>query len=286
MILSEKQLFCIHFLNNQPHLTAKRASSCISAYRLKSCRKKAQKGSITLEMAMILPVYFFAIVCLLYMMEVMAIRASVRSGMQYAAKIITEETYMYPRVTPDELESLIVQAIGSERLDRSIVSGGSGGLHCEESRMSILTGILELKVRYRVKIPVPAISSMSVPMEEFLKAKGWCGYVGAGWGSESDQTVYITENGMVYHRDYSCNYLELSIQSIEVDQVNNVRNKNQGKYHACESCIKGNTNEAVYITDYGDRYHNSLTCSGLKRTVYAIPLSEATGKGVCTKCGR
>ncbi|MCQ2507536.1 MAG: pilus assembly protein, partial [Dorea sp.] len=42
----------------------------------------------------------------------------------------------------------------------------------------------------------------------------------------------------------------------------------------------------VYVTDYGDRYHSSLSCSGLKRTVYSVPKSEAIGKGACSKCAK
>ena len=286
MILSEKQLFCIHFLYNQPHLIAKRASSCISVYRVKKWRKTGQKGSVTLETAMILPFFFLAFVCLLYMMEVMAVRTSIRSGMQYAAKVTAEKAYLQRMVSDEALEELIVQAIGNERLDRSVVVGGREGIHCNESRMSPLTGILNLHVSYKVRVPVPVITRLSVGMEESMMVKGWCGYERTGWELLSDKMVYVTENGMVYHLDSSCNFLELSIRSVSMENLGEVRNKNQGKYHACEFCVKNQAKENVYITDYGDRYHHSLGCSGLKRTVYAIPLSEAVGKGVCTKCGR
>lgn len=284
MILSEKQLFCIHFLYNQPHLTAKRASSCISAYPAKV--RRSQKGSITIETAMILPFFFLAIICLLYMMEVMTIRTSIRNGMQYAAKQVAEEACLKPAVTPAKLEEKIVEAIGYERLDRSIIVNGSGGINCDDSRMSLITGILEMHVMYKVRLPVPAISSATVTMEDAIKVKGWCGYTRAGWGEKTDETVYITENGMVYHMDPSCNYLELSIQNVSAASLDTLRNKDQSIYHACDSCAKSGAKETVYVTDYGDRYHNSLNCSGLKRTVYAIPRSEAIGKGVCKKCGR
>lgn len=254
----------------------KRTSSCLSG----------RKGSVTVEAALAVPLFFFAVLALFYMLEVMSVRTSIRTGMQYAAKAAAEETYIKPTVTPGSLEADIVAAIGAERLERSIVVNGSGGIHCQESRMSAVTGILELKVNYQVRLPVPVFAVPPVNMEESLRMKGWNGYIRSGFQGQDDKTVYVTENGMVYHRDYHCNYLELSIRAVPASQVDGLRNESQGKYHACEICGGRGTAGEVYITDYGDRYHTSLGCSGLKRTIYAIPLSEAVGKGACSKCSR
>lgn len=253
----------------------KRTSLCLSG----------RKGSVTVEAALAVPLFFFAVLALFYMMEVMSVRTSIRTGMQYAAKAAAEETYIKPMVTPGSLESDIVEAIGAERLERSIVVDGSGGLHCQKSRMSAATGILELHVNYQIRLPIPTFAVPPVNMEESLRIKGWNGYIRAGFRGQDEETVYITETGMVYHRDYHCTYLELSIRAVPASQVDGLRNENQGKYHACEICGGAGSGE-VYITDYGNRYHTSLGCGGLKRTVYAIPLSEAAGKGACSKCSK
>ena len=97
--------------------------------------------------------------------------------------------------------------------------------------------------------------------------------------------MYVTETGMVYHRDYHCTYLELSIRMVPASALDGLRNESQGKYYPCSSCVHGEVHGLAYVTDYGEKYHSSLNCSGLKRTVYAVPLSEAVGKGACSKCG-
>lgn len=264
-----------HTLYTERFPKFKRTSLCLSG----------RKGSVTVEAALAVPLFFFAVLALFYMMEVMSVRTNIRTGMQYAAKAAAEETYIKPMVTPGSLESDIVEAIGAERLERSIVVNGSGGLHCQKSRMSATTGILEFHVNYQIRLPIPTFAVPPVNMEESLRIKGWNGYIRAGFQGQDEETVYITETGMVYHRDYHCTYLELSIRAVPASQVDGLRNESQGKYHACEICEGAGSGE-VYITDYGNRYHTSLGCSGLKRTVYAVPLSEAVGKGACSKCSR
>ena len=65
-----------------------------------------------------------------------------------------------------------------------------------------------------------------------------------------------------------------------------LRSENGNKYYACEICAeKINNNQIVYITNQGERYHVRLNCSGIKRTVLMVRLSEAGGRLPCSKCG-
>lgn len=149
----------------------------------------ATKGSITIEAAFAIPLFFLAVLALFYMMEVMSIRTSVRNGMQYAAKRAAEDCYLTQMVSPSALETDIVRAIGSERLERSIVVNGSSGISCQNSRMSMLTGILEMEVTYQVKLPIPVFAAKSVHMKETMRMKGWNGYQSAFWDKEDNETV-------------------------------------------------------------------------------------------------
>lgn len=252
------------------------------------CSKRASaftslKAGITVEASMAVPVFFFAVVSLLYLMEIMAVQTSIRSGLQYAGRVCSQEMYVSKTVMPFKVQSDIVKAIGAERMNRSIIEGGSGGVDCSASAVSPLTGIGDLSVKYKVRIPVPVFHIGVLRFEETIRIKAWTGYEKENFGGEHEGIVYVTETGLVYHKDYHCTHLDLSIRMVQSGEVKMLRNKSGGRYHACERC--GGAGGSVYITDTGDRYHSSLSCSGLKRTVYAIPLSEAAGKRACSKCG-
>ncbi|HIW83577.1 MAG TPA: pilus assembly protein [Candidatus Dorea gallistercoris] len=242
----------------------------------------SMKGSITLEAAAAVPIFFFAVLCLLFLMEIMAVQTAVRSGLQYAGKQAAAKAYPVAALMPGQIESDVVNAIGAERLERSIVEGG---IDCSGSRMSARTGVAELSAVYRVRIPLPIFQIPLLEYEQTMRIKGWTGYEKTGFGSEGDETVYVTETGLVYHTDYHCSHLELSIRMVNRSEVGEMRNESGGKYHACERCGRSGAG-GVYITDTGDRYHGTLSCSGLKRTVYAVPVSEVIGKGACSRCGK
>lgn len=243
------------------------------------------RGSITVEASVEVPLFFLGVVCLICLLEMMAVQTAVRSGLQYAAKMVAQEAYARPVLMPSRIENDIVEAIGAERLERSIVEGGSSGIDCSGSSMSGQTGIAQLQAVYKIRIPLPIFAIPTVTCTESMRVKAWTGYEKEGLGAPDSQTVYITDTGVVYHKDYHCTYLDLSIRTVQAGDAASLRNQSGGRYHACERC-GGSEGKGVYITDYGDRYHSSLSCSGLKRTIYAVPLSEAAGKGACSKCGQ
>lgn len=102
----------------------------------------------------------------------------------------------------------------------------------------------------------------------------------------TEQMVYITATGSVYHKSRECSSLRPSVRKVNRSFVESGRNNSGAIYYPCERCIEGDTALGdVYITDYGNRYHEDATCPGLKRTIREIPLSEVKDRRACKKCG-
>lgn len=164
------------------------------------------------------------------------------------------------------------------------ISGGAAGISLLQSELS--GNYVELKAVYRMKLPIGLLGDIQYRIVQEAKCRKWTGYQLGQDAQEDDTWLYYTEYGTVYHASRACAYLDLSIQGIPYAQAGQNRNNSGGKYHPCEKCgSQSSSGGMVYITNYGDRYHSSLTCSGLKRSVYMIRKSKAAGKKMCSKCG-
>ena len=254
------------------HLIMERASSFTS------------KGSITLEAALVIPLFFFSILTMMYLFEIMTIQSSLQCGLQNIGKELAKEAYVTPLFLNSRVEKDLVELVGEEILNRSMVVNGAEGLNCSNSKLNLITGVMELNVRYQLEVPILMFRLPIRTFEERLRVKGWNGLSEEGTDEANDELVYVTEHGSVYHKSLSCTYLELSIRAITKAKLYNERNEAGGIYYKCEKCDDNLAEMIVYITDYGNRYHTSLNCSGLKRNIHVMWLSEVNGLGGCSKC--
>lgn len=245
------------------------------------------RGSITLETALVVPFFFLALVCMLYLIEIMFIQTSVKEGLRSAGKMAAEQAYAIPVVSSSQIEKEIVESVGKEKLTKSILQGGADGIDCRKSYLSPFDGIIYLKAEYKVKVPIPLFAIPPIKYEDEIKVKGWTGYqkgsIDTGF---IEEMVYVTASGIVYHEDPHCTYLEPSVRCVPKGTIDDLRNEGGGKYYPCRYCGGNSSSGYCYITDTGNRYHSSAECSRLKRVVYTVPKSEVKGKGACSKCAK
>lgn len=137
--------------------------------------------------------------------------------------------------------------------------------------------------------PFPALLPGGGTVVQKVSVRAWAGYTGETFSrsGSTEELVHITPDGTVCHKSRDCTHLRLSIQSLSAGGLETARNRSGGKYMPCEFCVKSTEMKAsVYITDYGNSYHYDRSCQGLKRTVMAVPRSEAGGRPLCSRCGR
>lgn len=149
--------------------------------------------------------------------------------------------------------------------------------------------LIDLVMTYQAN---PLAGGVRIPYLFFIQrgcVRAWVGRNGSGGESANDSqanpgTVYVTEHGSVYHMDQNCTHIRLSIRRVNRASLGNLRNVYGGRYHACENCGGGSGGE-VYITSDGSRYHSSLHCSGLRRTVREVSVEEVQNLRPCSRCG-
>ena len=190
---------------------------------------KKQKGSITIEAAFAIPLFLFAALCLIWMIEIQSIKIGVKQAAYSAAKSAAEDTAVIPVLNTIKLKSDIIRLLGKERIERSIIVDGSEGISCWNSYLSSKTGEMNIHVKYEVRVPLPLFGNPSAKMEETFRIHGWTGY-GKDKKTEDSEIVYITEKQSVYHEDYHCSYLQLSIRFVPYEQLEEIRNENAGIY--------------------------------------------------------
>ena len=211
-----------------------------------------------------------------------------------AAYAYLESTGIMPEegVSTDLLKAGISFGYASSQVKkRSGVDGHMGRISLLQSDFSDgqildLTGTFQPEHTFTI-FPVKKIKSIFR-----TRVRAWTGRTGtisgntAGEGTEEEEDmVYVAETGTVYHRDPECTHIRLSVRTVPRGQVKGLRNASGGKYHVCEKCGSGKGG-VVYISPYGDKYHSSLGCSGLKRTVSSVSVSDTGNLRPCSKCGK
>lgn len=147
---------------------------------------------------------------------------------------------------------------------------------------------VDLYERYSYKLPVSLIPNGTIDIALRGRVHAWVGRTAAECEADrnaiTEQLVYVTDHQAVYHTNSACTYLELSVYAVDQEELNHARNQSGGRYKACEKCQSGAGGGTYYITDHGDRYHSSRSCSGLTRNVRLLPLTDVSGLNCCSRC--
>ena len=253
--------------------------SCFNAKALQYARRR---GSFTVEAAFVLPLFLFAALIFLGIFPILQLQIQVNNGLQYAARI----TAVSWRDREDE-SGVLSLAEGQLLFQRYLREHGCedtalpGGVSSISLLHSDFSGdYVCLVADYDAELPIAFWGIDTLPVEQCVRMKKWTG-ADAGASADEDGYVYITPSGGAYHSTAECSYLKLSIQSVLMREVPQMRNKDGGIYYPC-SCYQGELR--VYITDYGKEYHGDLQCSSLKRTIYKVPMEQVGNRHACARC--
>lgn len=255
-----------------------------------------KKASFTVEAAILVPVLasFFAFI--LFFFQVMQLQLSVQAVLERTGRNLSildlRETESVDNNSKNNLDSagylalakasVYVELQKDENIKRYVYGGAAG--------ISLLSSEVEgdyiiLNANYRVKFPVEILGKQSFWISQKACFRKWTGWHAVDIEKQKDMLVYMTIHGQVYHMRKSCPYLALSIQKVKKIYVPILRNADGSKYRKCTKCeTLEELDGIVYITEYGERYHYSMECSGLKRTIYSKSLAEVEGIEPCTKC--
>ena len=260
-------------------------------------------ASMTVEAALALPIFLFFFLNLLWVIEIFGLYGTLLTALRETGHEMSVYAYAYDSiVSPADdsgLEALVENVAfsylyvkskvedlaGEAYLERSPLTYGKKGLFYALSSILQEDDKIDLVIIYRVSPLLSQVGFSPTLLYTRYYGRTWTGYAVED-SQGTAEYAYVTENGEVYHLDRNCTHIRLSIAECDAGEVGNLRNLDGDRYLPCELCITDGRGR-LYITERGDRYHQLLDCSGLKRTVRTILLSEAQNRyPMCSRCGR
>ena len=243
-------------------------------------------ASITVEAALALPIFFFAVLTFVFILKIISCQEEVYWALTRTAKEAAVEKALQQE--NDDLQTAGSLIYLTTKLNY-YVKNSNVNIHLTNSKIMVEDNQIDLIADYNIPLPVRIFTLKSVPVKQRVRTRAFVGVESRGAGDSSAEEVYITETGRVYHRKETCSYLKLSISEVQYQDLTGLRNESGGKYKPCHSCCREKrfrSKDIIYIANYGDRFHSERTCSRIIRTIKKIKLSEAGNRLPCSKCGK
>ena len=242
------------------------------------------EASYLAEAAVAVPFFVGAMVVCLFFFRVLQVEAEVSNALMQAGRELAVASFQESGRLEGPLAARqkVLSGLSADSVSGQFIHGGRMGISLLQSDFS--GNYILLQADYRIRLPIGLFGRIDFPVTQRVKCRKWTG-ASDDDGGEEESFVYITPTGTAYHSTKECRYLRLSIRQIPYNQAENRRSENGSRYYACNRCMKNeNPYSMVYITSYGNRYHGKIDCSGLKRTIFAVRLSEVGTRHACSGC--
>ncbi len=283
--------------------------------------RNAFPASLTVEAALVVPLFYYFMLAFLYFIQIFTLQEQIQADITEMGMSISKNAYFYkdfpdlteavqfdksifPEAIGEELNALIDNAVSDivvkgyaskymdvPAINQSLIIGGFDGIDFSYSNLRNKSNMIDLIVSYKINLPIPVFRFTEMQMLQRVRLNTWTGHEVQAAYSEQEESeediVYITETGKVYHLSDECSHIKLSIHTVN-KIPSELRNDSGGKYYPCERCCTGKEpiSGTYYITNDGTRYHTKRECSGLKRSVITIPISQVGDRKPCSRCGK
>ena len=292
--ITHNEFHRIHPQRKSPKEFIKRVSHCLSL---------GKNASMTLEAAIALPLFLFFFVNILFFLEVIRLQSNMTIILKEVGTPLTVYGHMYQDnfEKEGEGESGIPIGIGfsygyvSGKVQNSLqleyqesipIAGHGQDVQYFHSKIMGEKDLIDLVAVYGIEAPIKIVNYPKFYLFSRFYGRAFTGYdvTGGGRGEQQEEYVYITETGSAYHKRINCTHLQLSITSVNRNKLSSMRNESGEVYKPCELCGINGEKQYLFITNQGNRFHNNIQCSGLKRTVHSIPLSKVGDQSPCLRC--
>ncbi len=277
----------VSVIQNQISLPVNKKNRIISKQMYKEALPCVRmEGSYMTELAVGIPFFVGFLLLLLFFFRVLAVEQEVGNALLVSGRklaVISCQEGENPMETSLTAKAMLLKNLPKDSFAAAFIRGGRSGISLKNSDFS--GNYIRLKADYRIRFPLGLFGKKELHITQNAVCRKWTGESRA---NPFEEIVFVTKNGMVYHKNRDCTYLKPSIESIPESAAAGLRNADGGKYYSCRACRKGkNTNtKVVYITKYGNRYHGRKNCSRIRRTVFAVHLSKTEARRACSKCGK
>ena len=242
----------------------------------------SHKASYSLEAAVVIPLIAGFLVTILFFFRILQVQCCIEEALLYAGQktavessIVDSEALLFLST-----EAFLIEALQEEPLIEQYIENGIWGIQLWKTRFD--HQMIYLNASYVIKIPV---LFWNIDKFEFTTQNCVRRWNLSHPHKEDKDYVYITPTGEVYHTSVTCRVLDLTIHCTSLEQISELRGESGQKYYACTRCEwKEDKKGKVYYTDYGTKFHKSLECAALKRTVDRVLLEDVGSRRPCSYC--